>query len=178
MKNLDKLNFHIHSKHIRQECPERAMSFYLNLVLQELIPKLVQILCEEAKKENILLVHTKEYYDKIKSIPESCKDKNITNHNLSEKDSYDNFATFESAILATCGLLYICKNILSNKIKHGYAIFRTPGHHADMNNAKSFCIFNNVAIAVKTIIKKYPEKKNINFRFGRTPWGQYTSNFL
>ena len=155
----ERMLLHRDSKHIHQECPERAMSVYINLVLKELTSKLVRIPCEEAKEEDILLVHTKEYYDKIKNISENCKDKNITNHNLSEKDSYDNFATFESATLATGGLLNICKNILSNKIKHGYAIIRPPGHHADMSNAKGFCIFNNVAIAVKTILKKYPEKK-------------------
>ena len=155
----ERMLLHRDSKHVHQECPERAMSVYLNLVLKELTQKLVRIQCEEAKEEDILRVHTKEYLDKIKSISENSKDKNVTNHNLSEKDSYDNYATYESASLATGGLISICKNILSKKIDHGYAIIRPPGHHADMSTAKGFCIFNSVAIAVKYILNKNDKTK-------------------
>ena len=155
----ERMLLHRDSKHIHQECPERAMSVYINLVLKEITKKLIRIQCEEAKEEDILRVHTKEYLDKIKSISENSKDKNITNHNLSEKDSYDNYATYESASLATGGLISICKNILSKKIEHGYAIIRPPGHHADMSTAKGFCIFNSAAVAVKYILNKNPKMK-------------------
>ena len=155
----ERMLLHRDSKHVHQECPERAMSVYINLVLKELIQKLIRIPCEEAKEEDILRVHTKEYLDKIKSISENSKDKKVTNHNLSEKDSYDNYATFESASLASGSLISICKNVLSKKIEHGYAIIRPPGHHADMSTAKGFCIFNSVAIAVKYILNKNPKMK-------------------
>ena len=146
---------HRDSKHIHQECPERAMSIYINLVLKEIINKLIRIQCEEASEEDILRVHTQEYIDKIKEISaNNSKNKNITSHNLSEKDSYDNFATFESAKLAAGSLIEICKNVLSKKIDHGYAIIRPPGHHADMSTARGFCIFNSVAIAAKYILNK------------------------
>jgi len=156
----ERMLLHRDSKHVHQECPERAMSVYINLVLKELTNKLVRIQCEEAKEEDLLLVHTKEYIDKIKEISENnSKNKNVTNHNLSEKDSYDNFATFESAKLATGSLIEICKNILSKKIEHGYAIIRPPGHHADMSTARGFCIFNSVAVAVKYILNKNNKMK-------------------
>ena len=156
----ERMLLHRDSKHVHQECPERAMSVYINLVLKELTNKLVRIQCEEAKEEDLLLVHTQEYIDKIKEISENnSKNKNITSHNLSEKDSYDNFATFESAKLASGSLIEICKNILSKKIEHGYAIIRPPGHHADMSTARGFCIFNSVAIAVKYILNKNNKTK-------------------
>jgi len=156
----ERMLLHRDSKHVHQECPERAMSVYINLVLKELTNKLVRIQCEEAKEEDLLLVHTKEYIDKIKEISENnSKNKNVTNHDLSEKDSYDNFATFESAKLATGSLIEICKNILSKKIEHGYAIIRPPGHHADMSTARGFCIFNSVAVAVKYILNKNNKMK-------------------
>ena len=156
----ERMLLHRDSKHVHQECPERAMSVYINLVLKELTNKLVRIQCEEAKEEDLLLVHTQEYINKIKEISENnSKNKNITNHNLSEKDSYDNFATFESAKLASGSLIEICKNILSKKIEHGYAIIRPPGHHADMSTARGFCIFNSVAIAVKYILNKNNKTK-------------------
>ena len=57
----ERMLLHRDSKHVHQECPERAMSVYINLVLKELTQKLVRIQCEEAKEEDILRVHTKEY---------------------------------------------------------------------------------------------------------------------
>ena len=151
----ERMLLHRDSKHVHQECPERAMSVYINLVLKELTNKLIRIQCEEAKEEDLLRVHTAEYVNKIKEISENnSKNKNVTNHHLSEKDSYDNFATYESAKLATGSLIEICKNILSKKIEHGYAIIRPPGHHADMSTARGFCIFNSVAVAVKYILNK------------------------
>ena len=151
----ERMLLHRDSKHVHQECPERAMSVYINLVLKELTNKLIRIQCEEAKEEDLLQVHTEEYLNKIKEISENnSKNKNVTNHHLSEKDSYDNFATYESAKLATGSLIEICKNILSKKIEHGYAIIRPPGHHADMSTARGFCIFNSVAVAVKYILNK------------------------
>jgi len=151
----ERMLLHRDSKHVHQECPERAMSVYINLVLKELTNKLIRIQCEEAKEEDLLRVHTEEYLNKIKEISENnSKNKNVTNHHLSEKDSYDNFATYESAKLASGSLIEICKNILSKKIEHGYAIIRPPGHHADMSTARGFCIFNSVAVAVKYILNK------------------------
>ena len=151
----ERMLLHRDSKHVHQECPERAMSVYINLVLKELTNKLIRIQCEEAREEDLLRVHTEEYLNKIKEISENnSKNKNVTNHHLSEKDSYDNFATYESAKLATGSLIEICKNILSKKIEHGYAIIRPPGHHADMSTARGFCIFNSVAVAVKYILNK------------------------
>ena len=151
----ERMLLHRDSKHVHQECPERAMFVYINLVLKELTNKLIRIQCEEAKEEDLLRVHTEEYLNKIKEISENnSKNKNVTNHHLSEKDSYDNFATYESAKLATGSLIEICKNILSKKIEHGYAIIRPPGHHADMSTARGFCIFNSVAVAVKYILNK------------------------
>ena len=67
----ERMLLHRDSKHVHQECPERAMSVYFNLVLKELTNKLIRIQCEEAKEEDLLLVHTQEYINKIKEISEN-----------------------------------------------------------------------------------------------------------
>jgi len=117
----------------------------------------------ESTESQILKVHSEAYLNSIKNLQfdlnGNIRDKNTSSHTLKEKDSYDNYATFESAKLATGSLIEICKNILSKKIEHGYAIIRPPGHHADMSTARGFCIFNSVAIAVKYILNKNPKTK-------------------
>jgi hypothetical protein len=50
----ERMLLHRDSKHVHQECPERAMSVYINLVLKDIIKKLVRIPCEEATEEEHL----------------------------------------------------------------------------------------------------------------------------
>ena len=143
-----------------QESPERAMVVYGNLVLKQLIQNLIRVPCSPASDDDILLVHSKEYLAKIKETSlNSSSEKERTFHNYGEKDSYDNYATYESASVATGGLLNICRQILSNKLDHAFAIIRPPGHHADPSTAKGFCLFNSVAVAVRFLLKEKPGLK-------------------
>jgi len=48
-------------------------------------------------------------------------------------------------------LYVIGASVLASE-KQGFAIVRPPGHHAYQNKAGGFCIFNNIAIAVKKLI--------------------------
>lgn len=41
--------------------------------------------------------------------------------------------------------------IIDGHSENGFAIIRPPGHHADEHKAQGFCLYNNVAVAVKSI---------------------------
>ena len=153
----ERMLLHKDVNHKHQECPERLMTIYINLVLKNIIPKLIRIPSIEAIDEDILRVHSKEYLDQIKAL--QIENKNITNHTLKEKDSYDNYATYESAKIAAGSLINCVKQIINKTVKHCFAIIRPPGHHADKNNCKGFCIFNSVAISIEYIKQNYKDKK-------------------
>lgn len=46
-------------------------------------------------------------------------------------------------------LKFVCRR----EFKHGAAIVRPPGHHAESNMAMGFCFFNNAAIAARAAQK-------------------------
>ena len=146
-----------------QECPERAMTVYLNILEQGIANQLIRVFPDDPKDEDILSVHTQAYYDLIKSLQFDGKgnprSKNETKKSLKEKDSYDNFFTYDAAMVAAGSLMATCRFILQNKLDHAFAIIRPPGHHADTSSCKGFCIFNSVAIATEYIHKTFPKVK-------------------
>lgn len=79
---------------------------------------------------------------------------------------YINEHTFRCARLSCGGVIELCDAVCSGKIRNGFAVVRPPGHHAEPDRSMGFCMFNNVAVAVKWIKEKYggeevPKEKRI-----------------
>jgi acetoin utilization deacetylase AcuC-like enzyme len=144
------------------EKPERAMSIYMNLIFKGLSEKLVRLPSEEITDQDIFRIHSKEYLDRIaesqydaKSTEEK-KPRNKTENSFTYcYDTYDNYATYQAARMSAGSLLSCCKNVMSGKVDHAFAIIRPPGHHANSDNCRGFCFLNNVAIAADYLIKEY-----------------------
>lgn len=71
--------------------------------------------------------------------------------------SFSQYA-YDIAILAVGGCLHAIDQIMERKIESAYCLVRPPGHHAIRDSAMGFCIFNNIAIAAKYVMQKYPDK--------------------
>ncbi len=84
---------------------------------------------EPAEEGDVLLVHTKDHYEYVKS----------------QKEVYD------VAILAAGGAIKAAKIAFEEP---AFAAIRPPGHHASPDSSWGFCYFNNVAIAVRKLIKE------------------------
>lgn len=158
----ERMLLHKDSSEKHQECPERVMAIYINLIFKNLTEKLIRIPIEEAKEKDILRVHTKEYYDQIYNLQFDSsgnpRKKTETKKTLKEKDSYDNAFTYDSAIVSVGSLINVCNYVIAKKVDHAFAIIRPPGHHANIENCHGFCYFNNVAIATEYLIEKHKLK--------------------
>lgn len=66
-------------------------------------------------------------------------------------------ATFGSALLSAGGAIETTRAVVQGLIKNAIAIIRPPGHHAECNRAMGFCIFDNVSIATKSVMKEHPD---------------------
>jgi acetoin utilization deacetylase AcuC-like enzyme len=54
---------------------------------------------------------------------------------------------YEIASLAVGGCLLAVEAVLAGDVSNAYALVRPPGHHAERDRGRGFCIFNNVALA-------------------------------
>lgn len=142
------------------ERPERAMSIYMNLTEKGYDKRLKRVNVTEADEETILKVHTKEYFNKVKSLSLSNSSEKVNGYDLCH-DTYNNKHTFSSAMLSVGGLLNCIQDVLDEKIKSAFAIIRPPGHHSSSDKCAGFCFFNNIAIAAKSSIGK-------TFKSGKT----------
>uniref|UniRef100_A0A1I7YDI8 Hist_deacetyl domain-containing protein n=1 Tax=Steinernema glaseri TaxID=37863 RepID=A0A1I7YDI8_9BILA len=107
---------------------------------------------ETAAMDDILLVHTKDYVEKIRQV---CKEpiEKIENFCEYNEDIYLNKSTFDCAMMSAGSSIQAMKAVLGKKGQNSFAAVRPPGHHAWQDAPCGFCIFNNVAICAKKALQ-------------------------
>lgn len=95
------------------------------------------------------LFHDKDYIKTIETISK------FSESELIEKNGWPTVFTNEhtnnSARTSVGSLLNIVQAVLDKEITSGLALIRPPGHHAEIDAAMGFCIFNNVAVAANFV---------------------------
>ncbi|EDO16732.1 hypothetical protein Kpol_1003p37, partial [Vanderwaltozyma polyspora DSM 70294] len=117
---------------------------------------MLKIPVRTATEEEILAVHTREHLDFIENIESQSREELIK---LTEKaDSvYYNNDSYYSAKLSCGGVIEACRAVVEGRVKNSLAIVRPPGHHAEPQAAGGFCLFSNVSVAARSILRTYPE---------------------
>jgi acetoin utilization deacetylase AcuC-like enzyme len=110
------------------------------LEVSGLIEHLVPIKPRAATEDEILRLHTREYVDRIKG--ESSK----LGGDAGDLTPFGP-GSFEIALLAAGGCITAVEAVLDGKVDNVYALVRPPGHHAERDSGRGFCIFGNVALA-------------------------------
>jgi acetoin utilization protein AcuC len=105
-----------------------------------------------ATKEDLLTVHTKEYVDFVER---------MCNEGRGYLDSGDTPATkylYGGALSVVGGSLLGAKLVLDGEVDHAF----NPGgglHHAKADRASGFCVFNDIAVAIRFLQKNYGLKR-------------------
>ncbi|CUM55219.1 Histone deacetylase HDA1 [Debaryomyces fabryi] len=124
--------------------------------IDEIGPLMVKIPIREASAEEILEVHSEEHLRFIESTETMSRERLL--EETERGDSiYVNNDSYLSAKLSCGGTIEACKAVIEGRVKNSLAIVRPPGHHAEPDTPGGFCLFSNVAVAAKNILKKYPE---------------------
>ena len=124
--------------------------------------KLVRIGVREATDAELLLVHTKEHVEFVKSC-ESWDIEKVKQQTLvgeGESSIYWHNLTWMCAQLAAGGAIEATRAVAYGLVRNAVAIIRPPGHHAEHDKPGGFCFFDNVAVAARNIqeeSKSWPE---------------------
>lgn len=119
-------------------------------------PLMLKIPVREATADEILEVHTQEHLLFIASTEAMSRDRLL--EETEKGDSiYVNNDSYLLAKLLCGGSIEACRAVIEGKVKNALAIVRPPGHHSEPDSPGGFCLFSNVAVAAKNMLKLYPE---------------------
>ncbi|MEM3017689.1 MAG: histone deacetylase [Candidatus Bathyarchaeia archaeon] len=106
---------------------------------------------EPATVEELKLVHTARYIERIRSL--SVRGGMLT------LDTPVPPSTYEVARLSAGGAMLAGGVVAEGKVKNSFALIRPPGHHAGRDFGGGFCYFNNVAVMVEHLRARYGMKR-------------------
>jgi acetoin utilization deacetylase AcuC-like enzyme len=120
------------------ESPQRLIKIVDTLKNAPLWNNLIHIKPRRAEQEDILKVHTKEYYETIKTFT-----------GYYDPDTYISEHSFEAALFAAGAVIEAVERCGAGDIERAFCAVRPPGHHAEIDRAMGFCIFNNVTVGAR-----------------------------
>ena len=109
---------------------------------------------EKARLKDVKLVHGIEYIESVKNLCKSGGDLLDA-----EGDTVASPESFDVALYAVGGTLKAVNLVMKREFQNAFALVRPPGHHAGKYSACGFCIFNNIAIATKYLLKEFKLKR-------------------
>eukprot|EP00557_Chaetoceros_sp_GSL56_P008453 CAMPEP_0176487390 /NCGR_PEP_ID=MMETSP0200_2-20121128/6101_1 /TAXON_ID=947934 /ORGANISM="Chaetoceros sp., Strain GSL56" /LENGTH=386 /DNA_ID=CAMNT_0017884205 /DNA_START=140 /DNA_END=1300 /DNA_ORIENTATION=+ len=123
------------------------------LVVSKLYDKLVHLKgFKSASKSDIELVHTSRHIEDIQ-----LRSSRMEGGTADESTTTFSQYAYEIASLAVGGAMHAVEKVMQKEVDCAYVLCRPPGHHAITDAGMGFCLFNNIAIAAKYLLKIYPE---------------------
>lgn len=131
------------------ESPARASAIVEGLEDAPWAERLKWIEPKAATVDEVALIHDRPYIDFIKG---SCA--NARGMKWLDADTPVCSESYDVALLAAGGVLAGIEYVLSGGAENFFAVVRPPGHHAERDEAKGFCLFNNIAIGARYAIEE------------------------
>ena len=113
----------------------------------EVTPQLTALTFTEASDEELHRFHTPEYVARIQSLSDG------------QGGDAGEFTPFgpgssEIARLAVGGTTAAIRAVATGEVDNAYSLTRPPGHHAERDRGRGFCIFNNVGLGVLSALNE------------------------
>ena len=113
-----------------------------------------EITPEKASKGLIQAAHTPQHFKRVEGAFEHGQDR-------LDADTVISMQSFDAALFAAGGAIAGVDAVMQGEAKNAFVAVRPPGHHATLENAMGFCLFNNVAVAAKYVQNNYKEIERV-----------------
>jgi acetoin utilization deacetylase AcuC-like enzyme len=133
------------------ERPERLQVLYKMLDESPVGQKIIRLAPRAVTQEELQWVHSPEHVAQVAA----------TQGHVVQLDPDTTTApeSYTAALLAAGGLLRGIDAVMAGEIDSAFAMVRPPGHHAEHDHAKGFCLFNNVAIGAEYAVRQHNLKR-------------------
>jgi acetoin utilization deacetylase AcuC-like enzyme len=138
------------------ESPARLLGIKRRLKEVGLLDQLEVLHPPPAPIERIQAIHTPQYVERARR---ECQGLREGTTFLDRMDVNICGRSFEAAVTAAGGGLGAIDAVMEGRIANAFCAVRPPGHHAHLDSAMGFCLFNNVAIAARYLQQKWKVAK-------------------
>jgi acetoin utilization deacetylase AcuC-like enzyme len=128
--------------HVHAESPDTKRRLKNLLDASGLTEQLVALAPRPATVDELCRVHGPEYVGRIREL-------SAGRGGDAGSEAPFGSGSFEIASLAAGGTIAAVDAVLDGRVDNAYALVRPPGHHALADLGMGFCIFANVAVAVR-----------------------------
>ena len=102
-----------------------------------------------ATDDELLRVHTRAHVDRMESTAGQAA--------MLDADTFTSPDSYEIARLAAGATIRAAEHAVAER-EPAFALVRPPGHHAEVDRAMGFCLFNNVAVAAAAMLGRGLER--------------------
>ena len=123
------------------ESPERLAAIYQALAKED-AGAFFYPACEPAGYADLAANHTPEYIERVAETAGK-------QFGVLDPDTHTSPRSYEAAVLAAGAVITGLKLVAAGQADNAAALVRPPGHHAEADRAKGFCLFNNIAVGAR-----------------------------
>jgi acetoin utilization deacetylase AcuC-like enzyme len=134
------------------ENPETKRRLKNLLEVSGILEHVIGLKSQSASLDQLELCHTLEYIHKVQELSN-------TQGGQAGIGVPFGVGSFDIAALAVGGVIATAEAVWNSKVTNSYALVRPPGHHAVAHQGMGFCIFANIAIAAKWLMKTHGVKR-------------------
>jgi acetoin utilization deacetylase AcuC-like enzyme len=124
------------------ETPESKRRLLALLDVCGLGEQLIRIKPRLAEYRELRYFHTERYIEAVRSL-------SAGNGGLIGDSASIGTGSYEIALLAVGGCIEAADAVLSGRIRNAYALVRPPGHHAEADQGRGYCVFGNAVVLVR-----------------------------
>ena len=124
------------------ESPDTKRRLLALLEVSGLAEQLLRIKPRAATHAELARFHTERYIDSVRSL--SAGDGGTLGDSVTIGSG-----SYEIALLSAGGCLEAVDAIFAGHVKNAYALVRPPGHHAEADAGRGYCVFGNAVLAVR-----------------------------